>query len=39
MIPGSKLTDIWGRKVCLTGGLTIYGVGAVIAAPPRGSAS
>ncbi len=32
MIPGSKLTDIWGRKVCLRGGLVIYGVGALIAA-------
>jgi len=32
MIPGSKLTDIWGRKRCLIGGLVIYGTGAVIAA-------
>jgi MFS family permease len=32
MIPGSKLTDIWGRKRCLIAGLTIYGTGAVIAA-------
>ena len=32
MIPGSKLTDIWGRKRCLIRGLTLYGVGAVIAA-------
>ena len=32
MIPGSKLTDRWGRKRCLTCGLTIYGTGAVIAA-------
>jgi MFS family permease len=32
MIPGSKLTDIWGRKRCFTIGLTIYGVGALIAA-------
>jgi MFS family permease len=32
MIPGSKLTDIHGRKRCLIGGLTIYGAGAVIAA-------
>src|SRR5271157_2490073 len=30
MIPGSKLTDILGRKRCLTGGLTVYGVGAVV---------
>ncbi len=32
MIPGSKLTDRWGRKRCLIRGLTIYGTGAVIAA-------
>ncbi len=32
MIPGSKLTDILGRKRCLTGGLTVYGIGAVVAA-------
>lgn len=32
MIPGSKLTDRWGRKRCLTAGLTVYGAGAVIAA-------
>jgi MFS family permease len=32
MIPGSKLTDIWGRKVCFRLGLLIYGAGAVIAA-------
>ncbi|HUE26360.1 MAG TPA: MFS transporter, partial [Solirubrobacteraceae bacterium] len=32
MIPGSKLTDIWGRKRCLLSGLSVYGVGAVIAA-------
>jgi MFS family permease len=32
MIPGSKLTDLLGRKRCFVGGLTIYGVGAVIAA-------
>ncbi len=32
MIPGSKLTDRWGRKRCLTTGLTIYGAGAVIGA-------
>ena len=36
MIPGSKLTDIWGRKVCLRGGLVIYGVGALIAAVAPG---
>ncbi len=32
MIPGSKLTDRWGRKRCLIGGLSLYGTGAVIAA-------
>ena len=32
MIPGSKLTDIWGRKRCLIRGLTVYGIAAVIAA-------
>jgi MFS family permease len=32
MIPGSKLTDLLGRKRCLVAGLTIYGVGAVVSA-------
>lgn len=32
MIPGSKLTDRWGRTRCLNIGLTVYGTGAVIAA-------
>jgi MFS family permease len=32
MIPGSKLTDIWGRKRCFMIGLTIYAAGAVLAA-------
>jgi MFS family permease len=32
MIPGSKLTDKWGRKRCLVGGLAVYGTGAMIAA-------
>ncbi|HVN13100.1 MAG TPA: MFS transporter [Kineosporiaceae bacterium] len=32
MIPGSKLTDIWGRKRCFTLGLSVYAVGALIAA-------
>ncbi len=32
MIPGSKLTDIWGRKFCFMIGLTVYGTGALIAA-------
>ena len=31
MIPGSKLTDIWGRKQCFIGGLIVYGVGALLA--------
>ena len=36
MIPGSKLTDIWGRKVLLRGGLVVYGLGALIAAAAPG---
>lgn len=36
MIPGSKLTDIWGRKFCFMLGLTIYGTGAIIAAASNG---
>ena len=32
MIPGSKLTDRIGRKKCLILGLSVYGIGAVIAA-------
>lgn len=32
MVPGSKLTDIWGRRRCFVLGLTIYGAGALIAA-------
>src|SRR5437764_7253607 len=32
MIPGSKLTDIWGRKRCFLLGLLIYGVGGLLAA-------
>lgn len=32
MIPGSKLTDRYGRKRCLIGGLAVYGTGAVVAA-------
>jgi MFS family permease len=32
MIPGSKLTDIWGRKRCFLAGLIVYGVGGLIAA-------
>lgn len=36
MIPGSKLTDIWGRKFCFRVGLLIYGAGALIAAVSQG---
>src|SRR5436305_11663644 len=38
MIPGSKLTDIWGRKFCFILGLGIYGVGALLAALAQGLA-
>src|ERR1044071_5423347 len=31
MIPGSKLTDIWGRKRCFMLGLLIYGAGGLLA--------
>jgi MFS family permease len=31
MIPGSKLTDIWGRKRCFVSGLGIYATGALLA--------
>ena len=36
MIPGSKLTDIWGRKFCFRVGLMVYGLGALIAASRKG---
>jgi hypothetical protein len=36
MIPGSKLTDIRGRKTCFIGGLSVYGVGAVLALVSQG---
>src|SRR5579884_2299247 len=32
MIPGSKLTDMWGRKFCFIIGLSVYGTGALVAA-------
>ena len=32
MIPGSKLTDIWGRKRCFLIGLAVYGFGGLLAA-------
>src|SRR6201991_3226723 len=35
MIPGSKLTDLWGRKRCFVIGLVIYGAGAVLASLAR----
>jgi len=31
MIPGSKLTDIWGRKRCFIVGLIVYGAGGLLA--------
>ena len=36
MIPGSKLTDIWGRKFCFQLGLIIYGAGALLASVAQG---
>src|SRR4051795_13306952 len=36
MIPGSRLTDIWGRKFCFLLGLIVYGVGALVASFPQG---
>jgi MFS family permease len=36
MIPGSKLTDIWGRKNCFVWGLMVYAVGGLIAAASVG---
>jgi MFS family permease len=36
MIPGSKLTDIWGRKFCFILGLIIYAAGALLAALAQG---
>ncbi|MGY1747529.1 MFS transporter [Blastococcus sp. SYSU D00695] len=38
MIPGSKLTDIWGRKSCFILGLVVYGTGALVAALAPGLA-
>jgi MFS family permease len=32
MIPCSKLTDRFGRKRCFTGGLILYGIGALLSA-------
>jgi MFS family permease len=36
MIPGSKLTDIWGRKRCFIAGLIVYGAGALLATVSTG---
>jgi MFS family permease len=36
MIPGSKVTEIFGRKVCFVAGLIVYGTGAVLAALAQG---
>jgi MFS family permease len=36
MIPGSKLTDIWGRKRCFVAGLIVYGAGGLLAAFAQG---
>ncbi len=36
MIPGSKLTDIWGRKRCFLAGMIVYGAGALLAALATG---
>jgi MFS family permease len=36
MIPGSKLTDIWGRKRCFIIGLAIYGAGGMLALASTG---
>jgi len=36
MIPGGKLTDIWGRKACFRLGLVVYGAGALVAAASQG---
>src|SRR5215831_7813456 len=36
MIPGSKLTDMLGRKRCFLIGLTTYGIGALLASFAQG---
>jgi MFS family permease len=36
MIPGSKLTEIWGRKRCFVLGLIVYGTGALLALLSQG---
>ena len=36
MIPGSKVTDMWGRKRCFLIGLFVYGIGALLASVSSG---
>src|SRR5437588_6780036 len=36
MIPGSKLTDIWGRKKCFVLGMVVYGAGGLLALLAQG---
>ena len=36
MIPGSKLTDIWGRKRCFLIGLAVYAAGGLLASLSMG---
>src|SRR3954454_20447209 len=38
MIPGSKLSDIWGRKFCFNLGMLIYAGGALLASLAQGLA-
>jgi MFS family permease len=39
MIPGSKLTDRWGRQFCFQLGLLLYGAGALLSAASPGLAA
>ncbi|MEU4519275.1 MFS transporter [Amycolatopsis sp. NPDC024027] len=36
MVPGSKLSDLLGRKRCFLAGLAVYGAGALLASLPPG---
>jgi MFS family permease len=36
MIPGSKMTDIWGRRRCFVAGLIVYGIGGLLALTSQG---
>ncbi|MER6796628.1 MFS transporter, partial [Amycolatopsis mediterranei] len=36
MVPGSKLSDLLGRKRCFLAGLAVYGAGALLASAARG---